>query len=410
MNQPMEIFALACLTALTAGVRAQPLPADWPLGARIPAISGQILDAVTGKPLAGIDVTLRALSASATFFGSGEKVLRYENNRTSQTGQFRFATSLEEFAALPLTTIKEYWLSVNRTFWSPAWMKAQRADLSDPVDSTLADMTGDVAPDPLFRTKVTRHFEFSTPGARVNNKGYFPMAVKFRRPCAQQWNANCVNFEEAQNLRILLIPVLDNPADCARITDAAVREQCRQLNTYRAAFLHADTIAEVHAGRVLCGQVDQGPGSKACLKSLSSYILYPQSFTGRVPLPMEIEPDAAMLILAPIAGMAVTEQRHWGFDPVYDTGFYLACYSADRSQPHAACVTVALAPSEESRNAARDRLLPMGSAEAGSGSEFWISKDKAVAIVFERTGAVLPPERQQELIRQYRSKYPPALP
>jgi hypothetical protein len=185
------------------------------------------VDAITDKPLANLDVTLRALAASGAFFGTGEKLLRYENDPTSATGHFHFGTSLEKYAALPLTTIKGYWLSVNRSFWSTAWMDAQDPGSHYESDPTPEDMGWDVMRDPLFRAKTTGTIQVHSNGPRVNTTKYFPMAVKFRRPCRQDWNANCLSFEETQNVRIPLIPVLDNPADCKEIHDPARSEQCR---------------------------------------------------------------------------------------------------------------------------------------------------------------------------------------
>jgi len=264
MIKPIELILLVSLPALHGCLAAQPLPDGWPLGARIPAISGQLVDAILGKPIANLDVTLRALSATGSFFGSGESVLRYENTRTSADGKFSFRTSLEPIAGRPLTSIKGYWLSVNLTFWSIAWMKAQSAHSDPKIDTTNDDLSWDIVQDPLFQIRVTRYFEFSMNGPRVNTKLHFPMAVQFLRPCAQAWNANCIRFDETLDVRIPLIPALDNPAECRKIKDEGLSEQCRQLNTYRNAFRHRD--------EALCGQVDQGPGSKACLEYLRGYI------------------------------------------------------------------------------------------------------------------------------------------
>jgi hypothetical protein len=258
MFQSIELIALASLLALPARLWAQPLPDGWPLGARIPAISGQVVDAITGKPIAGLDVTLRALSAR----GSGLDVLRYENSRTSLGGRFSFRTSLESKAGRPPTSIKGYWLSVNLTFWSIAWMNTQ---------SPYSDHKVDILGDPLFQAKATRHFEFTINGPRVNTKLYFPMAVQFRRRCIQTWNANCISFDETQNVPIPLIPTLDNPADCKKIKNEGLSEQCRQLNTYRSAFHHLD--------EALCRQVDQGQASKTCLELLHAYIAHPDLFS-----------------------------------------------------------------------------------------------------------------------------------
>ena len=89
MPNPIKLIPLALLVVSGRSL-AQPLPDGWPIGTRIPVISGRVVDAITGRPIPGLDVTLRASSRSGTFFGSGENVLRYENSRTSTQGAFRF--------------------------------------------------------------------------------------------------------------------------------------------------------------------------------------------------------------------------------------------------------------------------------------------------------------------------------
>jgi hypothetical protein len=251
-----------CL-AVPGALAAQPLPEGWPLGARIPAISGRVVDAVTGKPIPNLDVTLRALSASGTFFGSGLGVLRYENARTSLQGAFAFPTSLEPAARHVLTTIGGYWLSVNQTFWSIAWMKAQAPNREHKIDTTFDDLSFAVTRDPLFLTTLTQDAELRMRGPRVNSKAYFPMAIQFKRSCRQQWNANCLSFDETEDLRVPLIPLLNGPAGCAPIQDSDLREQCRQLNTYANAVRRLD--------EAVCAQVDDGPGSRICIECLRGY-------------------------------------------------------------------------------------------------------------------------------------------
>jgi hypothetical protein len=65
-----QLAEIVLFLALAGALAAQPLPEGWPLGARIPAISGRVVDAVTNKPIPNLDVTLRAISATGTFFGS----------------------------------------------------------------------------------------------------------------------------------------------------------------------------------------------------------------------------------------------------------------------------------------------------------------------------------------------------
>jgi len=260
---------LVAAISIASRLWAQELPENWPIDARIPEINGRVVDAITGAPIANLDVTLRALSQTGAFYGSGIDVLRYENSRTSAAGRFGFSTSLAKLEG-PLTEMAGYWLSVNVTFWPIAWMKAQSPYGDSKIDTTNDDLSWEVTRDPLFRSTVTRVFEFSMRGPRVNTKSYFPIAVQFVRPCRQDWNANCVRLAETEGVRIPLIPVLADPAACGRIGDEALREQCRQLNTYRSAFAHRDLK--------LCEQVDGGTGSKRCAELLRAYSKDPLLF------------------------------------------------------------------------------------------------------------------------------------
>jgi len=150
-------------------------------------------------------------------------------------------------------------------------------------------------------------------------------------------------------VRVPLIPVLDNPEECGKIADQALGEQCRQLNTYQAAFRHVETIAQVRADKEMCGKVEPGL-TKTCLESLQLYVANPGAFENRLPLRMEVDPIEKVLILKPIAGMFVIRSGLGHLDPFRETATYGACYSVDTKwQTDAACVTVSLVVSEEDR-------------------------------------------------------------
>jgi hypothetical protein len=252
------------------GLLAQPLPEGWPLGARIPAISGRVVDAITGAAIPNLDVTLRATSAAASF-GSGRDTLRYENARTTPAGRFSFRTSLQPEITGPLIEIERYWLSVNLTFWSIPWMNAQPPQQEHKSDPIGSDLSPQISQDPLAQALVTSVFQLRMAGPRVNYRAYFPMAVRFLQPCDQRWNANCLRFDETAGVRIPLIPILNSPEACSRILDESLREQCRQLNAYADAFRRRDAA--------LCDLVDQGPGAKACAESIVFYLRNPRRFT-----------------------------------------------------------------------------------------------------------------------------------
>jgi hypothetical protein len=222
-------------------------------------------------------------------------------------------------------------------------MKAQNPGEEITSDLSPEDLSWDITRDPLFKRKVTSGLQGRVSGPRVNNKAYFPIGVQFVHPCQQAWNANCLHFDDTQNLRMPLIPALENLEECRRIADAAVAEQCRQLNTYRAAFRRVETIAQVRADKELCRKVDQGPGTNACLESLALYIQNPEGFENRLPLQMEteIDPIEKALILRPIAGMSVQSPMLSTLNPFRETAHYHVCYRmAKEPFLDAACVSL----------------------------------------------------------------------
>ena len=424
MSSLNKVRALGFFLALPLVAPAQPKPEGWPLGARIPAISGQVVDAFTGKPVANVDVTLRATLET----GSGGEPLRYENNRTSTAGDFSFPTSLEAKVAKPFAALHGYWLTVNLPYASSSPGNPRMPNSDDVImDTMVDDFSWSLAQDPLFKRD----------DARVSNRAYFPMTIEFVHPCSQMWNANCVRCDDTKDVRIPLIPILDNPEECARIGDAAIREKCRQLNTYRAAFLHVETIAEVRADKELCRSVDQGTVTKACLQSLEGYIANPGR--NRLPLRMEVDPIEKVLILTPVAGMSVTRKGVGHLNPFRETAAYTACYSLDKVlQTDAACATVWWVPVEDEgdRRFASNFDGEIGYTKGAERSEavegntitavdlpklyeaVWSSGSKVVKVIFYKAAflsglgeeraraAAASLEARRELIRQYLLKYP----
>ncbi len=416
---------LALVTA--ADLCAQPhTPAAGP---RIPAISGTVVDALTGKPIAGVDVTLRAAAID-------RKQLRYENCRTSPSGRFLFRPSVEPKAGGLFNRIGEIAITVNIPFVSLARMRAMPGQ--DWITSDAgADASGYLLGDPLFTIKSTRLHNLDLKGARINNKAYFPMAVQFLRSCQQTWDANCISMDITQKVRVPLIPVLDDPAGCRKIADADLREGCRQLQTYRAAFRHVETIAQVRAGKQLCSQIDHGRVSKLCLDDLHAFALRAELYENRPPLRMEIEPAEEVLILAPIAGMQAFSHGLYRPDPFDETAIYTARYqrmprtgldaagvaielirdAAERRRRFAAFVKPPPNANLEPRRIELFDGAPLAMSDKGRSSMVvWISGDKLITITLNPYGqgaadeisrrAEVTPELRRALIRAYLRKYP----
>jgi hypothetical protein len=322
--------------------------------------------------------------------------------------------------------MKGYWLTVNRTFLSIESMKAATPYQEVTIDSTPDDISWEIARDPLANRR----------GARVNNTAYFPMVVQFVRPCKQMWNANCVSFSETQNVRVPLIPVLDNPEECGKIGNPALSEQCRQLNTYQAAFRHVETIAQVRADKELCSKVGPEFVAKECLESLQLYIANPGAYENRLPLQMEIDPIEKVVILAPIGGMSVIRSGVGSLDPFRETANYGVCYSIDQWRTDSACVNVWSVVREEDRRwvfnfdgengytkgAERTEVMEGNTVTTldlpNTYTAVWSSGARVVRVIFYKPSflsdlgadraraAAASPEVRRELLRQYLLKYP----
>ncbi|MFY9728235.1 MAG: carboxypeptidase-like regulatory domain-containing protein [Bryobacteraceae bacterium] len=405
-----------------------------PAGPVVPAISGTVVDAITGKPVAGVDVTLRAETTD-------RMQLRYESCRTSPLGRFRFPSSVEPKASGLLGGIGEIAITVNIPFVPLAQIRA--AYSNDWVTSDGgSDASQNVLGDPLFTLKSTRVYNLELKGPRVNNKAYFPMAVQFLKACGQAWDANCISMETTRDVRVPLIPVLDGPAGCKKIADRDLSEGCRQLQVYRSAFLHVETMAQVQADKTLCNTVDGGRVSKICLDQLHSYVWNPERYEGRLPVRMEIDPAEEALILTPIAGMGVVRHGLGQTDPFDETATYYASYRRQAHWPwlDAVRVSVDFIGDTEARRLQWARLLkfnqspakqaghfemfdgsPLFVYEAESASQVaWISGDKLITISVSRHADLLrggfrevdarmaeaTPEQRRELIRSYLRKYP----
>ncbi len=410
---------------------AQPYPPGFPLGARIPEITGSVVDAVTGKPLADIDVTLRATSLTASFGDGGSEPLRYENSRTTARGQFAFRASLEKQVDGPLTSMKGYWLTVNLGFLTAEELKKDQP-YSDPKMDFLPDDLSYLITAAAFSRPRYPNRPNAGGGRRWSNPAYFPMAVQFVRPCDQVWNANCLYSQTTRKLRIALIPILDNPADCLRIADGTLGEQCRQLNAYWAAFLHTDTVEQFQKDKELCEGIDHGAVTKSCLDNLRT--LDRDLFEGHWTEQHQI---AATMVMLPVAGltpMSLNTVRQPGQPVMY----VLPYLRTDRDRGLNSCLAyVWQTPSEQERAAALEtvRAWGRGAAErtqtaggnaiqvidfSDAGLVFWPSMDSVVALMcFNSThyaktfgeerahAAEATPEMRVELMRQYLLKHPP---
>jgi hypothetical protein len=409
---------------LSSALCAQEKPPGWPLGARIPEISGQVVDAVTGKPVPGVDVTLRATAGVASFGSGGSEPLRYENSRTTTQGRFGFRSTLEAQLENPLKEMESYWLTVNVAFLPPATGRRDGPSIDDGMVPLGEDLSFEVSNAPMHQGAYRRRFPLGEERP-WSNRAYFPLSVQFVHPCKQAWNANCVHFGGTRALRIPLIPVLQDPGGCDGVGDAAIRGQCRELNLYWAAFRHTGTVEEVQARKELCRQIDDGTATETCLKNLR--MLDPELFQGQWTARHQ---RAAALVMAPTAGLTpvgegtITEKgmpvmyvvRYLGRDGQRDVELAQARVWAGVGERERA-VLVSEVRSWEPQGVERKGMVAgqgIGVIDsAGSYIAYWPSGSTFVAIEFAKAGrgpggvaVEATPAIRLELIRQYLAKHP----
>ncbi len=407
-------------TSMTAGVLLAILLLVIPAEIRgqsavpkTPALSGIVVDALTGKPVGGVDVTLRASLRVASFGGGGDKPLRYENSTTSPDGRFRFPARAEAAAAGALASISEISLSVNRTFISVAQMLALSPTETWRTSDGLSDVTWLAQHGTLADVSFARDPSAEFQVGRLQNKSYFPVSVQFLRDCYNEWAAACLTLSPNAGVRIPLIPVLNDPAGCARIADAETQQRCRELNTYQAAFLHRETIAQVRQDKKLCESVDHGRASRECLEHLHNDVRLRAPPQGSLTPPPEMDPIENAMVLTPVAGLVVGSPRLDEADLFDETATYSARYSSATAgwgvDPILAVVDV-LSAEPASKDSVAMTTLERGTVSIVT----WSSGRRMVRLEFEHAAGVAPQARAvdaaaagwPELIRAYLRKYP----
>jgi len=248
----------------------------------IPPVNGRVVDAVTGKSVRGVGLTL----GSSSYEGWS---VNTEVNHCATTGVFGWFFLLGglSWRVLP-TQFRSYWVTVNGG-----------SQLSEMEERTAIDLV-------LYSPLANRR------NAPLTDRRYFPLTVSFgSHGCDQAWSPTCMYKSVWWGISIPLIPVLEDVNECKKIASASLQENCRELNTYRAAFVHVDSYEEVRIGRELCNEVDHGAISKTCLERLKLYIANvgfdqkPFKLQVNEPVPDGMFPDS-------IAGVHATENRHCG--------------------------------------------------------------------------------------------------
>lgn len=200
----------------------------------IPPILVRVVDAVSGQPIAGIAVTRRVNIARTDAPTQQQSV-------TKTTGSNGYALFRPYLYWSPILGLQGYWVDVNeKSTAAEPWRR--EADL----------------------------------GPGQTNR-YMPMSLESRcENCELLWKAPRPAAENLRSLwfaTVALIPALDSPDKCSSIANPTVAKQCKELNTYRSAFLHFDSLQDIENNKAICRQLEP-QAAKSCLDQLGGYVYW----------------------------------------------------------------------------------------------------------------------------------------
>jgi hypothetical protein len=185
----------------------------------VPPISARVVDAVSGKPLAGMNVCLEATVRN----WKEPAPPRSEETQTDPTGRFSFSSSIIH------TDLFQNWLGYSVRVTDPR-MDIVKVGI---VPHCGTSLTVDFIVATTFMRAASAEL---SPLDKVDRPLYFPVAVG-SRPLTGLPRTHAVEREMGFPLggRIALIPLLGNVDECHSIKDPDLGEYCRALNGSAAA-------------------------------------------------------------------------------------------------------------------------------------------------------------------------------
>lgn len=247
----------------------------------IPPTCGIVLNAITGQPVPNVNVLLQV----STYQGWAVHTEVRHRTSTNRLGWFLLPGT---FQWNPLSSFRDTWVTVN-----------------EDREGMTGGEQGSAATQVLYNPMSNRR------GWPVGNKAYFPLTVTFRRGgCDRVWGATCEYKIFRIGSYIPLIPALGDVEDCGQIGTPSLGSQCRQLNAYRAAFVHVDTYEDVQKSKERCRKLESAGLSKTCLDQLATYTANPAYDRSISPQVGEPVPDG--MFPESIAGVPVMKNKHCG--------------------------------------------------------------------------------------------------
>src|SRR5271165_2902833 len=180
----------------------------------VPPISGRVVDAISGKPVAGMDVCLEA----AVIDWKTREVVRSEVTRSDVFGEFSFSSS------------------IHRTEGFRRW-EGYSIIVTDP-NAEMVPTCGDTLI-PAFSTFGAALAEGRT-WAPINSAKpiYFPVEIAQDRgrPNPPPWGPMLQKMKHFWVGEIALTPLRQNAGECQGIRDSSLAAFCREMNNSAAAF------------------------------------------------------------------------------------------------------------------------------------------------------------------------------
>jgi hypothetical protein len=360
----------------------------------IPPISGRVVDAVSGKPIGGMTLTLQM----STYRGFSVHTEVESTATSDRSGSFSLA-GFNHPAKTVLDEFRAHWLTVNQGF-----------DATGQEENSAATQV-------LYNPMSNRR------GVAVGDKRYFPLTVTSKpEGCDRVWAATCMYIKSWTDIAIPLIPVLEDVYGCNAIGESSLHEKCRQLNSYRGAYAHIDTYEEVQKGKKLCSQVDDEIISAECLRQLPVYIANPQAYE-RAVVPSPIVPLPEGMFVEAIGHVPRFNQGCGTLD-IFTGHSHCGANYGPKEYVFWVAVGVEEWPDSESAQnyfpvekpqftdykeaTVKDEILAGGKVRLYQGPQYtavyWVSKNKFVQVLFYR-----PIPEQDEFIAHYLAEFPSTL-
>jgi hypothetical protein len=296
MRRPLFLlFAILCAEICSGAV---PVCKYFVAAAQeVPGASGHVVNAVTGQPIQGLHVTLMM----STFEGWSVKDQPQKSAVSDASGAF----SLPGFTH-PMRNI----LDGYRSYWI---IVSEDGGGGSEVSPSNFILYGQGRRSALDGHRVERDYF---------DRQYFPLTVSIvPKGCDRIWPAACMSFKSWGHVEIPIVPVVQDVGDCQRIADESLKENCRELNTYRAAFTHIGTNSyeEVQKAKAMCAEVDHGVISGACLSQLP---LYQGGLASQHKLPPQREQPVPAGVFPVVVAALPVRNRQCGLMNLFDGGFW----------------------------------------------------------------------------------------